>query len=377
MEAVGRLAGGIAHDFNNYLTAIKSYSELLIAEMEEQSAQRADVVEINSAAERAAGLTKQLLAFSRQQMLRPEVMDLNDTISRMQGMLRPLAGRSVKLELHLNATGNVKADCTQVERVIINLIMNARDAMPDGGRILMTTENVELEDRDAASLLSVRVGSYVKLSVSDTGIGMTKEVREKLFEPFFTTKGRGKASGLGLSSVYGIVRQSGGAIDVATEPGKGATFTIYLPREMTDSNIEIAKVKPVKPQGGATIMLVEDDDVVRNVACRVLKRAGFAVLEAENGVAAMELYEAVDYSIDLVLTDVVMPEMNGSELAERIRKVNPQAKILFMSGYTEDKVMRDKLLAPGAAFLEKPFTPDSLTRKAREVLDGPPRGAAA
>ena len=377
MEAVGRLAGGIAHDFNNLLTAIKSYSELLLAEMEASNPQREDVAEINSAADRAAGLTRQLLAFSRQQVMRLEVIDLNQVVTEMQGTLRPLAGARVRIRTRLAHVGSVKADPTQIERVVTNLVANARDAMSGEGTITIETSNVELDQQYARDHAGVQPGSYVMLSVSDSGVGMTKETKERLFEPFFTTKPRGKGTGLGLSSVYGIVKQSGGHIWVYSEPDKGTTFKVYLPRDTSPKLTERSNRSRSPSTGGATIILVEDDEVVRNVASRVLKRAGFAVLEAEDGKQAIELYEATEYSADLILTDVVMPEMGGSELADRIRRVNPSAKILFMSGYTEDRVIREHLMAPGAAFLEKPFTPDSLTQKAREVLGEPTKGVAA
>ena len=377
MEAVGRLAGGIAHDFNNLLTAIKSYSELLLADMEESNPQRADVGEINNAADRAAVLTRQLLAFSRQQVLRPETIDLNDVITGMEGTLRPLAGPGVRIETRLPQVGTVHADPTQIERVVINLVTNARDAMPNGGHITIQTANVTLDEDYVSDHAGTEPGPYVMLAISDSGVGIEKEVKDKLFEPFFTTKPRDKGTGLGLSSVYGIVKQSGGHIWVYSELGKGTTFKIYLPRDEATATAAIKRLARGK-SSGATIMLVEDDEVVRSVACRVLKRAGFTVLEAKNGRAALELYEATDGMADLIVTDVVMPEMGGSELAEKIREVNPHAKILFMSGYTEDKVIRDNLLSPGAAFLEKPFTPEALTKKAREILEAPPqKGAAA
>jgi PAS domain S-box-containing protein len=377
MEAVGRLAGGVAHDFNNLLTAIKSYSELLLSDMEESNPQRSDVSEINSAADRAAALTRQLLAFSRQQMLRPEVMDLNRVIAEMQGVLRPLAGRTIKLETRLSAIGHVSADPSQIERVILNLVMNARDAMPDGGSITIETANVELDEAYISEHRGSIAGPHVMLAVSDTGIGMTKEVRDRLFEPFFTTKPRGKGTGLGLATVHGIVNQSGGHVWAYSEPNKGSTFKVYLPvDEKAALPLEGVHAR-VPASRGATIMLVEDDDVVRNVAARVLKRAGFAVLEAANGVDALELYKVTDACADLIVTDVVMPEMNGPEMAEHILRMNPSAKILFMSGYTEDRVLRENLLAPGAAFLEKPFSPDALIRKTREILEGPETSGAA
>jgi CheY-like chemotaxis protein len=310
-------------------------------------------------------------------MLRPEVMDLNRVIAEMQGVLRPLAGRTIKLETRLSAIGHVSADPSQIERVILNLVMNARDAMPDGGSITIETANVELDEAYISEHRGSIAGPHVMLAVSDTGIGMTKEVKERLFEPFFTTKPRGKGTGLGLATVHGIVNQSGGHVWAYSEPNNGSTFKVYLPLDEKAALPLEGAHERVRASRGATIMLVEDDDVVRNVAARVLKRAGFAVLEAANGQDALELYKMTDACADLIVTDVVMPEMNGPEMAGHILRINPSAKILFMSGYTEDRVLRENLLAPGAAFLEKPFSPDALIRKTREILEGQKSSGAA
>jgi PAS domain S-box-containing protein len=374
MEAVGRLAGGVAHDFNNMLTAIKSYGELVLSDMDENSPHRPDIVEISRAADRAAALTRQLLAFSRQQVLRPEVIDLNSVVEDMENMLHSLVGADVTITTRLRAqAGSVNADPAEIERVIVNLVINARDAMSGKGAITIETADVDVTQDETARRSDMRPGPHVMLAVSDTGTGMTKEVKEKLFEPFFTTKERGKGTGLGLSSIYGIVKQSEGHIWVYSEPGEGTTFKIYLPRELSKSGPDGGISKRRGGTVAETILLVEDDEVVRSVVSRVLRRAGFTVLQAMNGRDAIELYKVDGFGIDLVITDIIMPEMGGAELSNEIRKINPDAKILFTSGYTEDKVMRETLLCPGAAFLEKPFTPATLAVKAREVLNGAAR----
>ncbi|HUQ98894.1 MAG TPA: ATP-binding protein [Gemmatimonadaceae bacterium] len=370
MEAVGRLAGGVAHDFNNMLTAIKSYGDLVLSEMADDSPQRPDVIEINKAADRAAALTRQLLAFSRQQVLRPEIIDMNSVVNDMQKMLKSLVGADVTIVTRLRAeAGSVNADPAEIERVIVNLVINARDAMSGKGTITIETADAEISEPDAVGRGDMRPGPHVMLAVSDTGTGMTKEVKDKLFEPFFTTKERGKGTGLGLSSIYGIVKQSEGHIWVYSEPGEGTTFKIYLPRKQSQTNDHKDPAERIDLIETETILLVEDDEVVRGVVARVLRRAGFTVLQAGNGKDAIDLYKVDGFSVDLVITDIIMPQMGGAELATKIREIDPGAKILFTSGYTEDKVMRDTLLCPGAEFLEKPFTPASVAAKAREVLD--------
>jgi PAS domain S-box-containing protein len=375
MEAVGRLAGGVAHDFNNMLTAIKSYSDLLLADMEEENPQRTDVTEISRAADRAASLTRQLLAFSRQQVLRPEIIDMNSLVGEMQNMLQSLVGADITITMRLRAeVGSVNADPAEIERVIVNLIINARDAMSGKGAITIETADVDISETDAAGRGDMHPGPHVMLAVSDTGTGMTKEVKERLFEPFFTTKEHGKGTGLGLASIYGIVKQSEGHIWVYSEPGEGTTFKIYLPREQARPDAAAAETNHNGLKEAETILLVEDDEVVRSVVARVLRRSGFTVIQANNGRDAIALYKVDGFAIDLVITDVVMPQMGGTELAAAIKSINPHARILFTSGYTEDKVTRDTLLYPGAAFLEKPFTPAAVAAKARELLD---RSAAA
>jgi two-component system, cell cycle sensor histidine kinase and response regulator CckA len=373
MEAVGRLAGGVAHDFNNMLTAIMSYSELLLSDMPADSPQRPDMNEIVKAAEKATALTKKLLAFSRQQVLRPEPVNLNATVEGLRKMMKRLAGRDVDVSLTL-APGlwTVAADPTELERVIMNLVLNSRDAMPQGGKLIIETSNATIDDDYSSTHADTVPGEYVMISVSDTGAGMTKEVREKLFEPFFTTKEKGKGTGLGLPSVYGIVKQSGGFVWVYSEVGKGTTFKVYLPK--SDESVAGVVITPTrnKKVGMETILLVEDDEEVRNVAGRILRRNGYRVLEAGNGAEALRVCEDEDQTVDLIVTDIVMPEMDGTQLAQKIREKQPDARILFTSGYTEDAVVRQSFLIPGEAFIEKPFTPASLAKKARELLDSEP-----
>jgi PAS domain S-box-containing protein len=372
MEAVGRLAGGIAHDFNNILTAIKSYSELLIEDMAGNKGRVEDVQEIREAADRAAKLTRQLLAFSRQQILRPRVLDLNSTVHDLKSMLDRLIGANIELKTRLSPDiGMITADPGQIEQVLMNLVVNASDAMPDGGRIDMETTNVELDEEYARTHVATAPGPYVMLCVSDTGYGMTRETQARVFEPFFTTKEKGKGTGLGLSTVYGIVKQSGGSIWVYSEPGGGTTFKIYLPRVNEEADAKAAPALTNGKGGTETILLVEDEDAVREVASRILRRQGYTVVEARNGADAMLQFTEGGREFDLIVTDIVMPEMGGLELAQRVREWTPDARILFTSGYTEDAVLRRNFLDPGAEFMEKPFTPARLAQRAREVLDAP------
>jgi PAS domain S-box-containing protein len=369
MEAVGRLAGGIAHDFNNMLTAIKSYSELLATDMAPESQQRADINEVMKAADKATALTRQLLAFSRQQVLRPATVDLNSTVDGLRKILRRLVPENIELTCRL-APGlwTVTADPTELERVILNLVLNSRDAMQEGGKLIIETSNVDIDEDYAATHADTAPGPYVMVAVTDTGEGMSREVREKLFEPFFTTKGKGKGTGLGLSSVYGIVKQSGGFIWVYSEPGRGTTFKVFLPQAEETHTSTVTTPRRNKPVGPETILLVEDDDEVRQVATRILRNNGYHVLEATNGAEALRMCEAQPEPVDLIVTDLVMPGMGGSELAAKVRETQPNARILFTSGYTEDAVVRRSFMNPGEAFIEKPFTPASLSKKAREML---------
>ena len=370
MEAVGRLAGGVAHDFNNMLTAIMSYSELIAADMDTESQAAADMKEVLKAADKASALTRQLLAFSRQQVLRPVQVNVNDTVDGLRKMMKRLTAASIEVSCRLAPDlWSVTVDPTELERVIMNLVLNARDAMPEGGTLVLETSNVTIDDEYTRTHTDTLPGPYVLITVSDSGMGMSREVRDKLFDPFFTTKEKGKGTGLGLSSVYGIVKQSGGFIWVYSELNKGTTFKIYFPRIEEQTRSEVITPRRNRKVGGETILLVEDDNDVRGVATRILRRNGYRVLEASNGAEALRVCEAEAAPMDLIVTDIVMPEMGGSELAQRIRENQPEARILFTSGYTKDAVVRQSFLRDGEAFIEKPFTPAKLALKAREVLD--------
>jgi PAS domain S-box-containing protein len=372
MEAVGQLAGGIAHDFNNLLTGILSYSDLVLQELRPDDPIRGDIEQIRHAGQRAAGLTRQLLAFGRRQVLQPRVLSLNACVVEVDAMLRRLVGATVTLENELDpGLWHVLADPGQLEQVLVNLVINARDAMPDGGRLTVTTANLHLTAAADARGNGVRPGAYVTLSVSDTGVGMDVPTQARIFDPFFTTKESGKGTGLGLSTVYGIVEQSGGHIEVESAPGQGATFTIFLPRH---TGTLAAAAGPTDrrsfPRGTETLLLVEDEAAVRSSARRLLERHGYTVIEARHGADALRIVEAGDRAVDLVITDVVMPEMGGRELVERLRTRHPGIKVLFMSGYSERAVASDGVMPPGTGFVEKPFTIEQLTRRTRELLDG-------
>jgi PAS domain S-box-containing protein len=371
MEAVGRLAGGVAHDFNNILTAIGGYTDLLLADLAPDDPRREDVDEIHRAADRAAALTQQLLAFSRRQVLQPKVIDLNALVQNVEKLLRRLLGEDVILAAVLAPdAGRVRADPGQIEQVIVNLAVNARDAMPGGGRLTIETRNIELDAAYAAEHRAVIPGTYVSLAVSDTGTGMSSEVQAHMFEPFFTTKEVGKGTGLGLATVYGIVKQSGGSIWVYSELGHGTTFKVYLPR-IDDPADPLTKVGPIDAaslRGTETILLVEDEPAVRAVARQILTRHGYSVIEAHDGQAALTLVDATRPSIDLVLTDLVMPGMSGRNLADNLVRRFPKLRILYMSGYTDDAIVRHGMLESGLAYLQKPFRPDALVQKVWEVL---------
>ncbi|HLY62032.1 MAG TPA: PAS domain S-box protein [Terriglobia bacterium] len=370
MEAVGRLAGGVAHDFNNLLTIINGYSEMLLDSASPGDAARGSLEQIKKAGERAAALTRQLLAFGRRQVLSPQVLDLNHVVADINKMLRRLIGEDIELvSSHGAELGRVKADAGQIEQVIMNLVVNARDAMPEGGQLTIETSNVDLDESYAERQNQMAPGSYVTLAVSDTGSGMDQETQAQIFEPFFTTKEKGKGTGLGLATVYGIVKQSGGFIWVHSEIGQGTTFKIYLPRvKEVAATVEpvIARLAPEK--GSETILVVEDEESVRTLVRAVLGASGYTVLEASRGVDALTICEGQNGNIDLMLTDVVMPQMNGWELAKQLAKVRPDTKVLYMSGYTDNAIVHDGVLDPGTPFLQKPFSPDALTRKVREVL---------
>jgi len=372
MEAVGRLAGGIAHDFNNILTAITGYADLLLEDLGATDPRRQDADEIHKAADRAAGLTRQLLAFSRQQVLQPTVLEVNKLVSDLEKMLRRLLGEDVELGTRLApTTGRVKADPGQLEQVIMNLAVNARDAMPNGGKLTLETGNVDLDEAYAADHYPGRAGPFVLLAVSDTGIGMSEETQAHMFEPFFTTKEKGKGTGLGLATVYGIIKQSGGFIWVYSEVGHGTTFKLYLPRveELAERASQPAQAPARAARGTETVLVVEDEAPVRSVARQVLERHGYTVLEAPSAEAALDLATRYSGTIHLLLTDVVMPGLNGRELASRLATLRPDARVIFMSGYTDDAVTRHGVLEPGSTYVQKPFTPDAIARKVREVLD--------
>ncbi len=370
MEAVGRLAGGVAHDFNNILSIILSYCGMILGELREGDPMRDDLLEIKKAGERAAELTKQLLMFSRHQMIEQRVLDVRQILLGLEKMIRRLLGTEVELSLlPTTSVGKVTADAGQVEQIVMNLVVNARDAMPRGGKLVLETRNVELDEEYAATHAGVAPGSYVMLALADTGVGMTKEVQSRIFEPFFTTKERGKGTGLGLSTVASIVKQRGGHVWVYSEPGKGTTFRVYLPR-IAGANEGTSSVPPSMGTGKAseTILLVEDDEQVRAVACSILRRQGYRVLEASNGGDALLACEQHTTPIHLLLTDVVLPRMSGRQVAERLLAFRPQMKVLFMSGYADEAIHKHGVLEPGAACLQKPLTPETLTRTVRDVL---------
>jgi len=371
MEAIGQLAGGIAHDFNNLLTAIMGYSELLLSRLQPGDLRRRDAEEIGKAADRAASLTHQLLAFSRRQVLRPVVLDLNAVVTNMEGMLRRLIREDIDLiTVSGPALGRVKADPGQIEQVIMNLIVNARDAMPQGGRLTVETANVELDEAYARRHVAAQPGPYVMLAVTDTGCGMDAETQAHIFEPFFTTKEKGKGTGLGLATVYGIVKQSGGSIWVDSEPGLGTTFTIYLPRvEEAGESLKPSAAPSKISRGSETVLLVEDEEGVRRLAYEVLQLKGYTMLEARDGSEALRIGQAHPGPIHLLVTDAVMPGMSGRQLAEHLAPVHPEAKVLYMSGYMDNTIVHHGVLDQGMAFLQKPFTADILARKVREVLD--------
>jgi PAS domain S-box-containing protein len=367
MEAMGRLAGGVAHDFNNLLTAIIGYGQLIQAKLEPASALRGDVTEIIKAGQRAAALTGQLLAFSRKQVIQPKVIDLNAVIADVQNLLGRLIGEDIDLIAQADGElGRIKADPGQIEQVVINLAINARDAMPGGGTLSIETRNFSLT-KDGADLPA---GDYCMLAVSDTGCGMDRQTLSHIFEPFFTTKEQGKGTGLGLSTVYGIISQSGGHIEVESEPGRGTTFRVYLPRvAAADEDARGGQTTGEAAAITGTILLVEDEAVVRQLVRSILQMNGFHVIEATNGVEALTTAQQHDGPIDLLLTDIVMPRMGGRDLAEHMRQLRPTTKAVFMSGYTDDAIVHHGVLDAGLAFIQKPFTPAALIRKVREMLE--------
>ncbi len=373
MESVGRLAGGVAHDFNNLLTVIIGYSDGLLEELAAGSQQRADVAEIRQAGDRAAALTQQLLAFSRQQILQPVVLDLNQVVTDTERLLRRLLGEDIEVAVDLDpALGKVKADASQINQILMNLAVNARDAMPAGGRLTIETENLDLDHALEAPQGTPPAGRYVRMSVSDSGAGMDRDTQAHLFEPFFTTKPRGAGTGLGLSTVYGIVNQSGGWIAVYSEVGVGSTFKVYLPR--VDSQPPAAVEVVAAATGTGTILVVEDQADVRRITARMLRGLGYAVLEAGSGNEALAIAGSHPGRIDLLITDVVMPGMSGRTLGERIGAMRPDLRMLYVSGYTANVTLQHGVLDGPVAFLQKPFTAASIARKVRDVLAGPPPG---
>jgi two-component system cell cycle sensor histidine kinase/response regulator CckA len=371
MEAVGRLAGGIAHDFNNLLTAILSYSELALADLRPGDPIGEDIQQIREAGERAAELTRQLLAFSRRQLFQVSSLSLNDVVTHAERMLQPLMGDDVEIRLALSPSlAHTRADAGQLEQVLLNLAVNARDAMPAGGILTLTTASVEMSGEAAARWEYLVPGPYVTLSVQDTGSGMSPEVQERIFDPFFTTKGPGHGTGLGLSTVYGIVKQTGGHIFVSSEPGGGSTFTIYLPASAPATEPPPAESAGPAVQGTSeTVLLVEDEDLVRQLTREILLRNGYRVLEAADGAEALRLVSQYDGQIDLMVTDVVMPRMSGNELVGHARPLRPDMRVLYVSGYSEEAIARHGQLTEGVELLSKPFTPGVLTAKIRQILD--------
>jgi signal transduction histidine kinase len=370
MESVGRLAGGVAHDFNNHLTVINGYCDLLLAGLNPGDPMLGSLDEIRRAGERAAALTRQLLAFSRKQVLEPKPLNLNEVVADLETMLRRLVGEDIELLTRLDpALEHVMADAGQMHQVLMNLSVNARDAMPNGGLLIIETLNVDVGDGYRSSHMESMRGPFVMLTVSDSGFGMDQETQQRIFEPFFTTKRSGAGTGLGLSTVYGIVKQSGGWIWVYSEPNRGTTFKIYLPR------VRITAAEPRTPassedrlHGSETVLIVEDQAEVRNLTVRVLAKFGYRVLSAAGGREALALCEKHTDIIHLVITDVVMPGMTGRELADRLQQMKPELKVLYVSGYTADAIAHQGVLDPGVAYLPKPFSPDGLLRKVREML---------
>jgi CheY-like chemotaxis protein len=374
MQAAGRLAGGMAHEVNNMMTGVIGFSEFLLRSLSEEDARRGDVHEIIRAGTRASDVTRQLLAFTRQQLLHPEVLDVNGVVRGLEKMLRRSLGEDHVLELLLSEdVGEIRADRGQLEQVLINLTLNARDAMVGRGRVTVETGRATLDEVYAQSHRGIEIpfAEYVYLAVTDTGTGMEPAVQARIFEPFFTTKPVGQGTGLGLSTVYGIVKQSDGFVWCYSEPGYGTTFKIYLPRASALVEALGTPASTAELRGGTeTILVVEDEDVVRALACRGLREQGYTVLEARHGKEALDRVEAARERIDLIISDVVMPQLSGRELGSRLAVLQPELPILYMSGYTGDDVIQRGLLEPGVPFQQKPFTPEGLGRKVREMLDG-------
>ncbi len=371
MEAVGRLAGGVAHDFNNVLTVIAGYSSMIADLHSAPSPElREYLEEIRRACDRASALTNQLLCFSRRHIMQPRVINLSSVITQGERMLRPLIGEDVELVRHLGPdVWNIRADPNQLDQVLVNLVVNSRDAMPGGGRITIETANAKLDESYPRTHLGIEPGEFVMLAVSDTGFGMDAATRERIFEPFFTTKEAGRGTGLGLSTVYGIVKQSGGDVWVYSEPGVGTTFKLYFPRVAGPEEVEVRATAPKRSlSNGETVLVVEDDKAVRDLTTRMLERMGHKVLAAANGPQAIEIAGQFPSRIALLLTDVVLPKMNGCEVAEALAVLRPDIRILFLSGYTESAVLNSAIVKSGIDFLPKPFTEEALALKTQEIL---------
>jgi PAS domain S-box-containing protein len=371
MESVGRLAGGVAHDFNNLLTVINGHSSLALQQLQPGDPLRSRLEDIRKAGDRAADLTRQLLALSRRQLLVPRVLDLNALITESTSMLRRLLGEDIELVTLLDpGSGRVKSDAGQLNQVILNLAVNARDAMPRGGKLILETRDVIFDEERGRTDPSVPPGSYVMLGITDSGSGMDAEIVSHMFEPFFTTKELGKGTGLGLSTVYGIVKQSGGSIGVDSRPGQGTSFKIYLPRiEEPLAEVEKKPAETERIRGSETILIVEDDEMVRRLVCQALRMYGYQVVEAANAGEALLICETHQLSLPLMVTDIVMPQLSGQELAARLAPLHPKMRVIYMSGYTDDAVVRHGVLNSTTFFLQKPFTPIALVKKVREILD--------
>jgi hypothetical protein len=370
MEAVGRLAGGVAHDFNNMLTVIAGYNRMILDELSTLDPLRGYAEEILKAADRAGALTNQLLAFSRRQIMQPRVISVNAVMTQTQKMLQRLIGEDVQLVLNLGVNvGNIRADPGHVEQAIVNLALNARDAMPLGGRLTIETSNTILDENYARTHMGVKPGDFTMIAVSDNGHGMDAETRRHIFEPFFTTKEKGKGTGLGLATVYGMVKQAGGDIWVYSEPGQGTTFKLYFPHVLEPlSESSGSDGSPDRRSGGETVLVVEDEQAVRDLTVRILQQLGYTILAASGGAEALEICQTHAGHIDLLLTDVVMPNMSGRQLADHIQASRPRTKVLFLSGYTENTVVHHGVLDAGVDFLPKPFSRENLSKKLREVL---------
>jgi signal transduction histidine kinase/CheY-like chemotaxis protein len=371
MEAIGQLAGGVAHDFNNLLTVIMGFAEILRLQLSPDSSLRNAIDQILISSESAASLTRQLLAFSRRQIIAPQEIDLNALVTRLGQMLRRIIGDDIVFTTALGPVGVVEADPGQIEQVLLNLAANARDAMPRGGQLTIETTSVELDENDVGQHAGTPPGHYVLLAVRDTGIGMDVATQARIFEPFFTTKEVGQGTGLGLAAVYGIIKQSGGFIDVASEIGHGTTFKVYLPRAAAPTPRSKPPAQIGRLEGTETILVVEDDPYLRTLMRATFAGSRHTVLEAESGARALEIAAEYPATIDLLVTDVVMPGLSGRDVAEQLRVHRPGLKVLYMSGYTDDLVVRHGVMKAEDNFLQKPFRPLSLTQKVRQVLDGP------